>query len=88
MNIQKFMKDMQTEALRAVEKYPAPNPNVAALAGEMGEACEAMNKEPFANVYAECVQVAVMAARLAIEGDPFMDTYRISVGLDASVKEK
>ena len=84
----KFLKDVLEELLRAKEKYPAPNSNTSALAGEAGEACEAMGKEPFANVYAECVQTAVMAMRLAVEGDPYLDVYRAENGLDASVKEQ
>ena len=82
-----FMSQVSLEYVRAHDKYPAPNPNTSALAGEAGEACEAMGKEPFANVYVECVQTAVMAMRLALEGDPFQDVYRARVGLDLSTSE-
>lgn len=85
--ITEFLSDVFYELERAQSKYPAPNPNVAALSGECGEVCEAMNKEPFVNVYTECVQTAAVAARLALEGDAYMDEYRLSVGLDASVPE-
>lgn len=79
-----FVEAMRAEHQRALAKYPAPNTNLAALAGEAGEVATAMNKEPFANVQTEAVQTAVMCARLALEGDPFMDKYRTSAGLDPS----
>ena len=86
-SIDTFLSKVCDEMERARQKYPAPNPNTAALGGEVGEVMEAMNKESFENVYAECVQVAVMAMRLAVEGDPFMDAYRGSQGLDLSSSE-
>ena len=79
-----FYQQMSIEFAKAWQKYPAPNPNTSALTGEAGEAAEAMGKEPFSNVYVECVQTAVMAMRLALEGDPYLDIYRASIGLDLS----
>lgn len=80
----KFFHAVAIEFAKACKKYPAPNPNTVALTGEMGEVANAMNKEPFENVYAECVQTATMALRLAIEGDPYLDMYRLEHGLDIS----
>jgi len=74
--LETFAYDVITEALKARAKFPADdNPTIAALAEEVGEAAKAALhiREGKSNdwwaVYAECVQVAAMAARLAIEGD-------------------
>jgi hypothetical protein len=40
-----------------------------------------MNEESLENVRKEAVQVAVMAIRIILEGDPFMDFHRIGAGL-------
>lgn len=83
-HVDNFLSEVKLEIIKATNKYPAPNPNVAALSGESGEACEAMVKKMFTHVYSEAVQAACVAARLAIEGDPTMDEYRMNKGLDKS----
>ncbi|HOV03758.1 MAG TPA: hypothetical protein PLJ34_09550 [Hyphomicrobiales bacterium] len=76
MTIQDFLGDVFTEHKRATEKYPRPNPNLAALTEEVGELAKALlhfaeGKEiDWDAVRVEAVQVATMAARCALEGDP------------------
>ena len=72
----RFAAEMLAETLRAQARFPAPNPSLAALTEEVGELAKAILDEPSENVYAEAVQVAAMAARCAIEGDPTLDTVR------------
>lgn len=54
----------------ARDKFPAPNQNFVALIEEVGELGKAILEEPMENVRKEAVQVAVMAMRVAVEGDP------------------
>lgn len=69
-----FLKHVKQESARAVRAWPYPNPNLAALTEEVGELAQAMlQKKPYAERYAEAVQVAVMAMRCALEGDPQFD---------------
>jgi len=66
-----FLESVEAEIYSATKKFPYPNPNLAALMEEVGELAKAMlEKEPFDNIFKEAVQVAAMAARCAIEGDP------------------
>ena len=70
-----FLDDVWAEVRIAREKFPGPNPTVAALAEEVGEVAKAMLhiREGKHNnwwlVYKEAVQVAAMALRCATEGD-------------------
>jgi len=70
-----FLQDVKTELAKACSKFPGPNPTIAALAEEAGELSQAMLhiREGKSNdwwaVWNEAVQVAVMAARAATEGD-------------------
>lgn len=83
-NFDDFVAAMRAEMDQATAKYPAPNANITALSAEAGEVADAVNKLPREAVIAEAVQCAVMAARLAIEGDPYADQYRVTLGLDAT----
>ena len=71
-----FFEDVRKELDRARSKFPAPNLNLAALTEEVGEVAQALlhlhegKSKSWWDVYNEAVQVAVMAARLATEGDP------------------
>lgn len=73
--IDRFLEDVSAEVRRAIAKFPQPNPVVAALAEETGEAARAAlhiregKSKDWWQVYGEAVQVAAMACRLAIEGD-------------------
>jgi len=69
-----FLKHVKQEATRAAKAWPYPNPNLAALMEEVGELAQAMlQQKPYAERYSEAVQVAVMAMRCALEGDPQFD---------------
>ncbi len=49
---------------------------MTALTEEVGEVAKALLEEPWQNVVDEAVQVATMALRLAVEGDPTMTEVR------------
>lgn len=74
--IDTFIEDVEREVRRAMKKFPQPNPTIAALAEEVGELSKAMlhiregKHNDWWRVYDEAVQVAAMACRAAIEGDP------------------
>jgi NTP pyrophosphatase (non-canonical NTP hydrolase) len=72
-----FVGSMYNEIHRAQTKFPYPNPNLAALMEEVGELAQAMlqNKNPD-EIYREAVQVATMAMRCALEGDPQFPDYK------------
>ncbi len=66
-----FLEAVCDEVEKAGAKYPWPNPNLAALMEEVGELSRAfLENEPFERIFSEAVQVAAMACRCAIEGDP------------------
>lgn len=74
-HIEQFFVDAQAEVEKAMAKFPQPNPTVAALTEEVGEAAKAAlhiregKSTSWWDVYDEAVQVAAMACRLALEGD-------------------
>jgi hypothetical protein len=76
-----FLCDMEAELRRAREKFPGDRIMSIALAEEFGELMKAMLDEPGANVWKEAVQVAIMAARVAIDGDSSVDDWRDAKGL-------
>lgn len=79
---QRFMVDVAAELDRARAKFPGDRIMTIALAEEFGELAKAMLDEPGANVWKEAVQTAVMAARVAIDGDSSVDEWRTVKGLD------
>lgn len=69
-----FLSAVESEIDKAMGKYPWPNPNLAALTEEVGELAKAMLEKKPHEVVLEAIQVAAMAARCALEGDPqFME---------------
>ena len=76
-----FLQDVQSEIGRARKKFPENKHKLAALMEEVGELANAMLEHDTANpdvhvfpvsvndIWDEAVQVAAMAARVAIEGD-------------------
>jgi NTP pyrophosphatase (non-canonical NTP hydrolase) len=61
---------LQAETLRARTKFPGSRFLLAALSEEVGELAQAMlRRRPSAEVRAEAIQVAVVALRIAEEGD-------------------
>ena len=81
-DVRRVMAEIDGELEYELQKYPSPNTNMAALSDEVGELAKAMNKESRARVKDEALQVAVMAIRIILEGDPFIDLHRTHVGLD------
>lgn len=67
---------IQAELARARKKFPNPQASMTALTEEVGELAKALLDEPWDRVIEEAVQVAVMAIRVATEGDPTLDEYR------------
>ena len=71
-----FLCEVEREILRAQAKFPSSDACLAALTEETGELAKAMLDESVSRIYAEAVQVATMAARCALEGDPSLARYR------------
>jgi NTP pyrophosphatase (non-canonical NTP hydrolase) len=65
-----FLLDLSSEVARARNKFPTNDLLFAALVEEVGEVAKALQDETRERVYEELVQVAAMALRLAVEGDP------------------
>lgn len=68
--VRAFLKAVEREVWRARLKFPSADGVMAALTEEVGELAKAMLDEPVENVQDEAVQVAAMACRVALEGDP------------------
>ena len=75
-DIKGFLHLVEQEVVAARAKFPSSNHVTVALMEEAGELAKAMMDEPWGRVVAEAVQVAAMAARCAIEGDPTMQELR------------
>ena len=71
-----ILKNIQDELARARRKFPNPQGSMTALTEEVGELAKALLDESRARVIEEATQVAVMAIRVATEGDPTLDGYR------------
>lgn len=70
-----FAAEVVAEVLRARAKFPQPNPTFAAMVEESGEVATALldvqwGKDTREHLREECVQLAAMACRIALEGDP------------------
>lgn len=70
-----FLLALREELTRARIKFPSSNLSMAALTEEVGELAQAMlkrraGKGSHSDIFGEAVQVAAMAMRVAIEGDP------------------
>lgn len=76
-----FLSDVQNEVTRARIKFPDSKHLLAALMEEVGELANALLEEEYGRgvtsemVYREAVQVAVVAMRLAEEGEPSFPRY-------------
>lgn len=69
-----FLKDVREEAINARTKFPDSVHSLAALTEEVGELAQAVIDERYHDgdshrIWEEAVQVAVMAMRVATEGD-------------------
>lgn len=69
------------ELMKARMKFPDPICSMTALTEEVGELAKAMLDESPERIRKEAVQVAVMAIRVALEGDPSINEYRARRGL-------
>lgn len=76
VNDAQFIKAVLAEVKNARRQFPGENATNAALVEEVGEVSTALMFEPWDAVCAEAVQVAVMALRLATEGDATFKEWR------------
>lgn len=76
MRSEQFLNLVNEELKLARAKFPCSDGALAALTEEVGEVANAMLDKPFSDVQKECVQVAVMALRLACEGDNTLSELR------------
>ena len=79
---QMFLTDVAREVERARKKFPSPEAVLTALTEEVGELSKAYLDEPQPRVYAEAIQVAAMALRVALEGDPTLTETRRKRGAE------
>ena len=77
-----FLDQVAEEVARARTKFPGDRLTGLALAEEFGELIKALLDEPGKAVWKEAVQTACMAARVAVDGDGSVDTWRANRGLD------
>ena len=80
-----FLNDMTDELKSARRKFPSSDAAMVALVEEVGELAKAMLEESTDRVWAEAVQVAAMACRVASEGDSTLDCVREARGVEATV---
>lgn len=64
-----ILKAIVLELKAAREKFPSSAKSMCALTEEVGELAKALLDESGQRVYEEAIQVAVMAIRVATEGD-------------------
>ncbi len=83
MSVPRFASDMQRECGLGMVKFPESRMLLAALMEEVGELSRAILSEKPEQVYAEAVQVAALAARIACFGGSDIDDYRMAHGLKA-----
>jgi hypothetical protein len=76
-----ILQCVKIELLRARQKFPSSEYSMTALMEEVGELAKALLDEPLQRVQAEAVQVAVMAIRVATEGDSSFSNIRARNGL-------
>lgn len=71
-----FLEGVTSELVRARAKFPSSIHSHAALVEEVGEVSKALISESLDCVKTEAVQVAVMALRVAVEGDASFAVFR------------
>ena len=71
-----FLAAVLDEISRARTKHPHFEITLAAMGEEFGEVCKAMLDERAERVWDECVQLAAMALKLAVDGDRSMEAWR------------
>jgi hypothetical protein len=88
-----FLCDLENEVARARGKFPQTAMMMTALMEEVGELAQALlhvrlGNGTSAEVYAEAVQVATMAMRVATEGDADYPQYQPDDGYRAFPPKK
>ena len=86
--IDTFLNCVRLELMHALDEFPDPAGSMAALTEEVGEVAKALLDEPQEDVHTECVQTAVVALRVAVQGDPSLDPIRLAKGLNKSSVNK
>lgn len=81
-----LLQEIKDELARARAKFPGDDVTMLALMEEVGELAKAAFEEPRTNVRSEAVQVAVMAMRVALDGDGTLTAWRKQKGLDPLVR--
>lgn len=76
MQLYNFLDRVHDEVFKARKKFPSSEGSMTALTEEVGELAKALLDEGWSRVQAEAIQVAAMACRVAIEGDPTLIKYR------------
>lgn len=82
-----LLEEIRVELGRARRKFPGDDVTMLALMEEVGELAKATFEEPSVNVRSEAVQVAVMAIRVALDGDGTLTAWRKQKGLDPLIGE-
>ena len=72
----KFIAGLPDAVKLSRADFPSSDAALAALTEELGEVARAMLDEDDERVWAECLQLAATALRLAVEGDPAMASTR------------
>lgn len=85
MTLDQVLKAIKLELQHARQKFPGDNATFAALVEEVGEVGTAIMEQSRDEVKDECVQVAVMAIRLILDGDCTMNAWREKKNLDPLV---
>lgn len=71
-----FLAEVRAEIARARSLFPGNDLTAIALTEEVGELAKALLDESPDRVRREAVQVATMAARIALDGDASVIAYR------------
>lgn len=79
-----FLLYVFLELKKAREKFPSSAGVMVALMEEVGELSKAVLEESHERVICEAVQVACVAARVAVEGDSLFTHFRRGIGLDVA----
>jgi len=95
-DVDRFLYCLEAELQFAMTKFPSPNLTLPALIEEVGELAQALLKHKYekggvVEVYAEAVQVAAMAIRIALEGSsefPYKYEYKCYEKFDVNKQVK
>lgn len=80
--VESIFRKIKDELKNARTKFPGDSVTMIALVEEVGELAKALMDEPSINIEKEAIQVAVMAIRVAIDGDSSINELRARRNLD------